>query len=186
MLWRILGALLVPGLAWADPSCETVYWGEVFDGKLGTDFGLLPLDAAAPEGATIAARGADQGDPEALASCPAAYTIVDPPRLGLIQDGEIFDIPQDWSKNADFYEALVIEDPSGLGAGTVTIFWDAGEVLVPLRTILPDSSAAVDGPQRIMDFEEIAARFPEGDGLLFVHDFPGPLLTTHYMRWSVH
>lgn len=178
--------LVFPGVSWAEPNCEQVYWGEVVDGALGTDFGLLPLDKAPKDARFTAARGADQEDPEAVDYCPTVYRALELPKLMMKSGETLSDIPDDWGKNADHYEALVVADPDGAGTSSVTVFWDAGDTLVPMRTVFLAEQADSGGSQTILNFSEIAGLFPNGDGLLFIHDLYGPVIKTHYMRWSVH
>lgn len=179
-----VAALLWPVMTLADPSCEQVYWGEVYDQKLGTEYGLLLLQGVAAEGTIIAARGADRDDPDALAICPEAYTVLEAPRLMLSAGGALSKIPEDWGKNSNYYDGVVVHDPDGVGSASVSIFWDAGQVLVPIRTALFHSVSGTSGDHRVIEFDELAALFPEGDGVLFVHDLGGPVLLTHYLRWN--
>lgn len=175
-----------PSLGLAEPNCEQVYWGEVFDGALGTDYGLLPLDRSPEEGTQIAARGADQEDPEAIDYCPKEYTVLKQPRLQMMYKGGLSDIPDDWGKNSQYFEALVVHDPDGAGTSSVTVLWDTGDTLVPLRSVFYATQVGSRKTQTVMSFDEIATMFPDGDGLLFVHDLYGPELKTYYMRWSFH
>lgn len=130
-----VAALLWPVTTLADPSCERIYWGEVYDQQLGTEYGLLPLHGVAAEGTIIAARGADRDDPDAIAICPEAYTVLEAPRLMLSIGGALSKMPEDWGKNSDYYDGVVVHDPDGVVArpfryfGTRVNFWSRSEQL---------------------------------------------------------
>lgn len=186
MRTAFFAVMIWPCAVLADPSCEEIYWGEMAEEGVITDYGLLPVETAAPVGSTVAVRGADQEDADALRVCPEVYTTLRSPRLGFSQGDEVFDIPDTWSANSDFFDALVIQDPDGVGSASVMILWDTGDVITPVRgAYLAD--ADTEGVFSVMPFDDIYALWRQGgDGLLFIHDVKGPVLEATFMRWSGH